>query len=51
MKELWLAFWRSFSNPFGIAPVRRRVPTLAEDFHAVADDIRDAVELARRHDL
>jgi hypothetical protein len=42
MEKLWLAFLRGFQNTFGVAPIRRNIPTPEEEMGAVAVEIRKA---------
>lgn len=46
MKHLWRAFWRGFGNTLGIAPVRRYVPSPAEELEAARADLRAAITAA-----
>lgn len=45
------AFFLGMSGTFGIFSPPRYVPTVEESFQQVADDITQAIELARKHDL
>ena len=51
VKAAWRAFWRGFSNTFGVFPVVRYVETPEESLLAVRKELREAIELARRHDM
>ena len=42
------AFFFGISNTFGIAPVRRHVPTVEESLQEVCDSIEDVIRRVRR---
>lgn len=51
MRDAWRAFWQGFGNTLGIAPVRRYVPTPAEELEAASAEVRAAIAAAAERHL